>query len=85
VQDTRKIEQSVLHDQLDRKMRSAPEMVGERDRAIFWLYYRQGFTAEEIAGLIGAELTAKGVESALRRVAKWVRSEIEKREPVNDG
>jgi len=85
VQDTRKMEQSVLHAQLDRKMRSAPEMVGERDRSIFWLYYRQGFTAEEIAGLIGAELTAKGVESALRRVAKWMRGEIEKREPVDGG
>ena len=85
VQDTRKMEQSVLHDQLDRKMRSAPEMVGERDRSIFWLYYRQGFTAEEIAAIIGAELTAKGVESALRRVAKWVRSEIEKREPGDGG
>jgi DNA-directed RNA polymerase specialized sigma24 family protein len=50
---------------------------------LFWLYYRQGLTAEEIASMTGAGLTAKGVESALRRVAKWLRGEIQRPAPGN--
>jgi RNA polymerase sigma-70 factor (ECF subfamily) len=73
------MQRSALLAQLDEKLRSAPEIVGERDRAFFWLYYREGFTAEEIAALPGAELTAKGVESALRRIALWLRGEMEPR------
>jgi RNA polymerase sigma-70 factor (ECF subfamily) len=74
-----RMQRSALLAQLDERLRSAPERVGERDRAFFWLYYRQGFTAEEIAGLPGAELTAKGVESALRRIVFWLRGEVEPR------
>ena len=73
------IQRSVLLVELDQKLRSAPEVISGRDRALFWLYYRQGFTAEEIAGLSGVGLTAKGVESALRRVAAWLRGEVESR------
>jgi DNA-directed RNA polymerase specialized sigma24 family protein len=58
-------------------MRAAPEVVGERDRALFWLYYGKGFTTEEIAGFSATGLTAKGVESALRRVATWLRQQVE--------
>ena len=71
-----RIEHSALLAQLDQKLRSAPEVISERDRALFWLYYLQGFTAEEIARLPAAGLTAKGVESALRRVTNWLRGEI---------
>jgi len=70
-------QQAVLLDELDRKLRSAPGELAERDRILFWLYYRQGFTAEEIASLPGARLTAKGVESALRRITSWLREEID--------
>jgi RNA polymerase sigma factor (sigma-70 family) len=82
VQPPAQMRQSALLAQLDRKLRSAPEVIGERDRAFFWLYYRQGFTAEEIAGLAASGLTAKGVESALRRVTVWLRGEIERAEPA---
>ena len=75
------MQRSVLFSQLDRKLRSAPETIGERDRSFFWLYYRQGLTAEEIARLFPGGLTAKGVESALRRVVKWLRGEVERRNP----
>jgi RNA polymerase sigma-70 factor, ECF subfamily len=75
------MQRSVLLVELDQKLRSAPEVISGRDRALFWLYYRQGLTAEEIAGLSGAGLTAKGVESALRRVATWLRGEVERRRP----
>jgi RNA polymerase sigma-70 factor (ECF subfamily) len=70
------MQKEVLMAQLDQRLRSAPDTIGDRDRALFWLYYRQGFTAEEIAGLPATGLTAKGVESALRRVATWLRAEI---------
>jgi RNA polymerase sigma-70 factor (ECF subfamily) len=50
---------------------------GDTQWSFFWLYYRQGFTAEEIAGMSAAGLTAKGVESALRRVTLWLRGEVE--------
>jgi RNA polymerase sigma-70 factor (ECF subfamily) len=44
-----------------------------RDHKIFWLYYRDGFTANEISELpdIGFK-SVKGVESALLRLGKWV-------------
>jgi RNA polymerase sigma-70 factor (ECF subfamily) len=71
------MQRSTLLAQLDRRLRSALDVIGERDRAFFWLYYRQGFTAEEIAGMSAAGLTAKGVESALRRVTLWLRGEVE--------
>jgi len=77
--ESARMHRSVLLAQLDEKLRSAPEVISERDRSVFWLYYLQGLTAEEIARLSAAGLTAKGVESALRRVAKWLRGEIEGR------
>ena len=73
-----RMQHSALLEQLDRKLLSAPKIIGHRDRALFWLYYRQGFTAEEISRLPAAGLTAKGVESALRRVTAWLRAEIER-------
>ncbi len=44
-----------------------------RDYKIFWLYYRDGFTALEISQLpdIGLK-NVKGVESALLRLIKWI-------------
>jgi RNA polymerase sigma-70 factor, ECF subfamily len=71
-----RIQQATLNEQLDQKLRSAPEIISERDRVLFWLYYRQGFTADEIARLPATGLTAKGVESALRRVTIWLREEV---------
>jgi RNA polymerase sigma-70 factor, ECF subfamily len=76
-----RMQQSALLAQLDQRLCSAPETIGERDRALFWLYYLQGYTAEEIARLSGAGLTAKGVESALRRVTAWLRSEVASGKP----
>jgi RNA polymerase sigma-70 factor, ECF subfamily len=76
-----RMQRSALLAELDQKLRSAPETIAERDRALFWLYYRQGYTAEEIARLSAAGLTAKGVESALRRVTVWLRNEVEPRRP----
>ena len=81
-----RMQQAALMAELDEKLRSAPEEIGERDRALFWLYYQQGYTAEEIARISGAGLTAKGVESALRRVTVWLRDEVgQKRAGIQAG
>lgn len=81
-----RMQQSALLTQLDRMLRSAPEIVSERDRALFWLYYLQGYTAEEISRISPMQLTSKGVESALRRVTAWLRSEIGREHaPANAG
>lgn len=80
--DPEGVQKAVLLAELDRKLRSAPSVIAERDRAIFWLYYLQGLTAEEIAGLPATQLSAKGVESALRRVTTWLRKELEQQSPA---
>jgi RNA polymerase sigma-70 factor (ECF subfamily) len=81
VHPSAQMERSALLAELDNKLRSAPETIRQRDCDLFWLYYLQGFTAEEIAALPTFGLTAKGVESALRRVTKWLRGEIERSGP----
>ncbi|HEV2987871.1 MAG TPA: sigma-70 family RNA polymerase sigma factor [Candidatus Angelobacter sp.] len=48
----------------------------ERDYAIFWLFHRQGLTAKEISELPTVELTVKGVESTLLRLARLLRSKL---------
>ena len=48
----------------------------KRDRSIFLLYYRQGFTAKAIAAIPGIELTEKGVESCLLRLTKQLRQQV---------
>jgi DNA-directed RNA polymerase specialized sigma24 family protein len=53
------------------RRKSEPNFV--RDHKIFWLYFRDGFTANEISEFpdIGFK-SVKGVESALLRLSKWV-------------
>jgi RNA polymerase sigma-70 factor, ECF subfamily len=77
--EVEEVQRSVLFGQMDRLLRAAPDEIGERDRNLFWLYYLQGLTAVEIASLPAMELSAKGVESAVRRVAVWLRQQIESR------
>ena len=74
--ETEQVHRTILVAQLDRRMRSAGGAVSARDRTLFWLYYEQGFTAEEISTLPSIGLTAKGVESALRRIVLWLRAEV---------
>lgn len=48
----------------------------ERDRTIFWLYFRQGMSTKEIASLPTIALTAKGIGSAIERLKHCVREQI---------
>ena len=48
----------------------------ERDRAIFWLYFRHGMTTQEIASLGASGLCAKGVGSVIERLKHSVRDQV---------
>ena len=48
----------------------------ERDRTIFWLYFRQGMSTKEIASLPTIGLTAKGVGSVIERLKRDIREQI---------
>jgi len=48
----------------------------ERDRMIFWLYFRQGMSTKEIASLPAIGLSTKGVGSVLERLKHGVREQI---------
>ena len=57
------IDERVLLSQIDCALQVKP-----LERTIFWLYYRTGLSAKEIAALPSVRLGAKGVESLLRRI-----------------
>lgn len=72
-----RIERNVLLGQIDQILLSAaPDVNARRDRQMFWLYYRQGLSAEAIAAIPYFGLTVKGVESAILRVTRLVRAEL---------
>ena len=48
----------------------------ERDRMIFWLYFRQGMSTKEIACLPTVDLGSKGVGSVLERLKHNIRQYI---------
>ena len=64
-------EREILLAQVDAALEADP-----RERRIFWLYYRQGFTAREIAAIPALGLTAKGVESMIHRLTAAVRANL---------
>jgi RNA polymerase sigma factor (sigma-70 family) len=68
---------SVLIQQVDACLHSiTPGPNGDRDRRIFWLYYRVGLAAREIAALPTIGLATKGVESTLMRLTNQVRKRL---------
>lgn len=50
--------------------------VSERDRTIFWLYYRHGCTSGQIAAIPTIGLTVRGVESVIFRVTKLLKQRL---------
>lgn len=71
------IERSVLIQQIDACLKTV--LVGphsERDRRIFWLYYRIGLAASAIAALPAIGLSTKGVESTLLRLTRQIRERL---------
>ena len=71
------LERTILIKEIDACLRAVSVgPTSERDRKIFWLYYRVGLTADAIAMLPKIGLTTKGVESTLRRLAGQVRERL---------
>lgn len=73
---TDEIERSVLIKEVEEALWEVTGPEGERDRTIFRLYYRQRFTAEEIAEFQYLCLTTKGIESVIHRLTKAVRERL---------
>lgn len=73
---TAAVEWPSLIAQLDGLLMLYPKTVSSRDRNLFWLYYRQGLTAEAISQIPAIGLSAKGVESALLRLTRLLRQTI---------
>jgi RNA polymerase sigma-70 factor (ECF subfamily) len=48
----------------------------EKDREIFWLYYRDGLTAKAIASKSRTKLTVKGVEGVIARLTRFVKKSL---------
>ncbi len=48
----------------------------DRDRSIFWLYYRQGLTAAEIKAVPAVGLSVKGVEDVIHRMTDYLREKM---------
>lgn len=61
-------------DALINRLAAGPHL--ERDRTVFWLYYRIGLTANAIAALPSIGLSMKGVESTILRLTRLLRQEI---------
>ena len=54
---------------------------GERDRMVFWLYFRQGMSTKEIASIPTIGLTEKGVGSVIERLKRALRARISAEDP----
>ena len=66
-------ENSLMLQRVDELLRTGEPGEAERNRFIFWLHYRDGYSATEIARLHPVGLTAKGVETVLRRLLNAVK------------
>jgi RNA polymerase sigma-70 factor, ECF subfamily len=71
----------ILLRDIDDVLRAAS--ISPRDRQIFWLYYRQGMSAKEIAAIASLKLTVKGVESVIVRLNQLIREAFEKKAKGN--
>jgi RNA polymerase sigma-70 factor (ECF subfamily) len=71
------MERHIFLQQVDEVLtRSAAGEEQTRNRAIFWLYYRHGLSANAIASLPAFGLTTKGVESTILRMTRMIRSHM---------
>jgi RNA polymerase sigma-70 factor (ECF subfamily) len=69
------IERTILLKEIDQHLaRLVPIADLPRSRSIFWLYYRSGLSASAIASLPDIGLTTKGVESALLRLTRLIKT-----------
>jgi RNA polymerase sigma-70 factor (ECF subfamily) len=79
---TPSVERAVLIGQIDDMLSSVTS--SRRDRLIFWLYYRHGFTSQAIAALPSIRISSKAVESALLRLTSAIRRRMLAQSPVKE-
>jgi len=70
------VEMTLFFDEVDRLLRQRNGAAKEKERTIFWLHYRQGYTAKEIAAIPAFTLEIKGVESVIHRLTCFVRRSL---------
>jgi RNA polymerase sigma-70 factor (ECF subfamily) len=71
------IERNLLIQQVDACLSTAVSgPTANRDRRIFWLYYRAGLSASAIAALPTISLSTKGVESIILRLSRVVKYQL---------
>lgn len=63
--------QNLQWDEVEQRLQSL--RAAPKEKAIFRLYYRAGFTAKEISALPGINLSEKGVETVLARLKRQLR------------
>ncbi len=69
-----RIEAEIQLDQIDRLLQTPPNSATvHRDRAIFWMYFQSGMTAQAISEIPSIRLSAKGVESSIHRTLEYIR------------
>jgi RNA polymerase sigma-70 factor, ECF subfamily len=68
-----RVDAALLLEDVETQLRRCSEANYERDRRIFWLYYRSDLTSRAIAALPLFGLTQKGVESLLLRLTRCIR------------
>lgn len=71
------MERAVLFREIDaclRRQETGRDL--QRNRLIFWLYYRAGLSARAIASLPSIGLSTEGVESAILRLTRLVRMKL---------
>lgn len=74
------IEREILLGQIDQLLAEAvPGDDFERNRIVFWLYFRSGMTASAIASIPTVGLTTKGVESLVFRLTSKVKTKLQNR------
>jgi RNA polymerase sigma-70 factor (ECF subfamily) len=75
--ETETVLRSILFEQIDIALKEVSDQTKRTEqRRIFWLYFRHGFTARDIAEMPSCELSVKGVESLLLRLTKSVRQKL---------
>lgn len=73
-------EMILFFDDVDRALQERESRSQEqKERTVFWLYYRQGFTAKAIAAIPSIKLSVKGVESVIFRLTGYIRGLFGKR------
>jgi RNA polymerase sigma-70 factor (ECF subfamily) len=68
------VERRLFINEVDNVLAGSEALTAATDRLIFWRHYRLGMTAREISELPTINLSLKGVESALFRTMKLIRS-----------